>query len=138
MTEVTGKLWVTCNSYRTVDENDLPIPDKYTDGLKDFEVTQLCCETAKKFHDEYNREFHFAMYVYPDLLDKPKDQVKMMLRVISGEYDDASDIQVEKCPWCQCLPTLQIVKNINRIKKCEEKIIPAETKQICSVSEVEE
>lgn len=131
------ELLVECNSYRTVDENELPLIDNH-DGLDNFEIVSYCCDIAKKFDDEYNTEIHFDTHVYPQLIPGNMKNGIMALRIKTGEYDDEHDIQVEKCPWCNTIPTIKIVKHIKRIRTCKEEIIPAKRIQSCQVTQIEE
>ena len=130
-------LFVECNSYRTVDENNLPVIDNH-DGLDDFKITSYCCDIAKKFDNEYHFGIHFDTHVYPQLIPGDMEKGIMALRTTTGEYDDTNDIQVEKCPWCNTIPTIKIVKHIKRIRTCKEEIIPAKKVQSCDVKMVEE
>lgn len=131
------ELLVECYSYRTVDENDLPILD-HRDGLDNFKIVQYCCSIAEKFDKEHHTEIHFSTHVYPQLIDGNMENGVMSLRTTTGEYDDEHDIQVEKCPWCNTIPTIKIVKHIKRIRTCKEEIIPAKRVQSCEVKIVVE
>lgn len=137
MTEVTGKLWFTCNDYYTVDELGLPAPDKYRDGLHDFKLIQYCCKIMKKFDSEYDTRIELDTSVYPELFDE-KLPVRLKLVTTAGEYDDEREIEIKKCPWCDCLATVQTLASIKRIKRCKEKIIPESREQICTIEEVKE
>lgn len=132
-----SELRFECNEYRTVDENDLPVPDKYQDGLKGFRLIKECCDKMTKFNSDGDSEVKMGTYIYPDLLGtsgKPTLFIQIDYDGYeSGSYDE--QIPIQRCPWCQTLPTLTINKK-KRIKTCGERIIPQETKQYCDIEVV--
>ncbi len=121
-----------CNKYRTVDENDLPMRDTHIDNkLMEFKLVKSCCETLQKFNEDGDESKITMKYV---IASSPL----LIIDIESDSYDGGSyyeEIVIPCCPWCQTKPTLTINK-MKRIKTCGERIIPAETKQICDIEVV--
>lgn len=133
MTEVTGTLLFRCFNVRTVDENDLPAPDEYRDGLKQFEVQQFCCEIMKKFNEDNDSKISMTTQPYPDLLNS-RGEPTLILDIEYDGYESSyeEEIPIECCPWCQTKPTIKVIRQ-KHIKRCIEEIIPEQKKQTCSI-----
>lgn len=134
--KVNGRLLFSCNDYFTVDEYDLPTPDKYRDGLRKFKLQSYCCNTLQKYDDEYHYCILMNRSVYPDIL-KTGDIPKLILQTTAGESDDECEFEIPNCPWCGTQPIYIIEKRIKRIKRCKQKIVPASIEEVCEIEEKE-
>ena len=146
MTEVTGTLLFECSNYRTVDENDLPAPDEFNDGLKDFKCIEYCCDIMSKFNEESKDGYSnikMTTHPYPDLLSsRGKPTLILNIEYDGWESSYEEEIPIKSCPWCQIEPTLKVTKK-KRIKRCKEQVVPQQvipqhTKQSCEIEVVED
>ena len=144
MTEVTGTLQFTCFKVNTVDENDLPLVDKYEDGLKNFKLESFCCKQAQKFNesDDGYCKLKMTTHPYPNILNIERGEPCL---IIDFDYDSwesshQEDLTIPCCPFCQTKATLTII-NRKRIKRCYTEHVPATpatTTQKCSVKVVDD